>query len=274
MGAGSVKRVLKGMAPPTLAGYVQAAPRSSWEQMRDDPYFQGRQAYQDCRSTCIADQKGLCAYCEVDIRDNDPLKCHVEHFHPKADQTISHNWALDWPNMLAVCNGGSVDYLAPPFYLPPRQANLSCDAHKDWMIQQGKLPTRCEGWILNPLRLAAFPSLFRLEMNTGNLYPNAVACDAVTWPGNQHASIEDLVQHTINVLNLNCDRLAQERLRVIRDIEHNKKRQRERGFNAEQGLSNLARQYLRQPWPAFFTVIRWCLGQAAERYLQSVQFAG
>lgn len=274
MGAGSVKRVLKGMVPPTLARYAQAAPRSSWEQMRDDPYFQGRQAYQDCRSTCIADQKGLCAYCEVDIRDNDPLKCHVEHFHPKADKTTSHNWALDWQNMLGVCNGGSVDYLERPFYLPPRQANLSCDAHKDWMIQQSKLPALCEGWILNPLQLAAFPSLFRIKMSTGNLYPNTVACNSVSWSGNQHASIEGLIQHTINVLNLNCDRLVQERLRVIRDIERSKKRQRERGFNAEQGLSNLARQYLHQPWPAFFTVIRWCLGQAAERYLQSVQFAG
>ena len=143
-----MKHVLKGAEPPTLAFYAQAAPKSSWEQMRDDPYFQGQQAYQDCRSACITDQKGLCAYCEIDIRDNDPLKCRIEHFHPKSDQTTAHNWALDWQNMLAVCNGGSIEYLtASGFYLPPRQANLSCDAHKDRMIQQGQLPACCEGWL-------------------------------------------------------------------------------------------------------------------------------
>jgi len=270
-----MKRVLKGVIPPTLVSYVQAMPKSSWEQMRDDPHFNGRQAYQDCRSTCITDQKGLCAYCEIDIRDNDPLKCRVEHFHPKSDRETSHNWALDWENMLGVCNGGSVEYLTDAgFYLPPRQANLSCDAHKDQVIQRGQLPNACEGWILNPLQLDASPSLFRLEMSTGKLHPNLVACNAVYFPGNQHASVQNLVQHTIAVFNLNCDRLAQERLRVIRDIERNKKRQREQGFDATQGLSNLTRKYLQHQWPAFFTVIRWCLGQAAEQYLRSIQFAG
>lgn len=270
-----MKRVLKGAVPPALVPYVQAVPKSSWEQMRNDSNFNGRQAYQDCRSTCITDQKGLCAYCEIDIRDNDPLKCRVEHFHPKSDLETSHNWALDWKNMLGVCNGGSVEYLTDTgFYLPPRQANLSCDAHKDRGIQRGQLPNACEGWILNPLQLAAFPSLFRLEMSTGKLHPNSVACNAVYFPGNKHASVQDLVQHTIAVFNLNCDRLAQERLRVIRDIERNKKHQREQGFDATQGLLNLTRKYLQYQWPAFFTVIRWCLGQTAEQYLQSIHFSG
>lgn len=270
-----MKRVLKGTVPHALDFYARAAPQSSWEQMRNDPHFQGKQAYKDCRTDCITDQKGLCAYCEIDICYNDPLKCHVEHFHEKSDRTSSHNWALDWNNMLGVCNGGSNEFVTSPgFYRLPRDANLSCDAHKNQMVQQGLLLKNCEGWILHPLQLAAFPSLFRLQMSTGKLDPDPVACGDVSWPGNQHASVEALVQHTINMLNLNCDRLTQERLRVIRDIEHNKKRQRTQGFDPQQALSNLARRYLHVQWPAYFTVIRCCLGQAAEQYLHAIGFAG
>lgn len=270
-----MKRVLKGTIPPKLSDYAHAVPQSSWEQMRNDPHFQGQQAYNDCRTDCITYQKGLCAYCEINIRDNDPLKCHVEHFHEKSDRTTSHNWALDWNNMLGVCNGGSHEFVkSPGFYRQPRSANLSCDAHKNQMVQQGRLPKDCEGWILNPLQLTAFPSLFQLKKNTGELKPDPIACGQVSWPGNQHTSVEALVQNTIKMLNLNCDRLAQERRLIIWDIEHNKKRQRAKGFDSNQGLSNLAQRYLQVQWPAYFTVIRCCLGQAAEQYLHSIGFEG
>lgn len=267
-----MKHVFKGKEPATLSAYRTKLPNSSWDQMKRE----APQAYQGCRLQLIYDQHGLCAYCEIDIRDNDPLKCQIEHFYPQAASSTNHNWALDWRNLLAVCNGGTrKENQDIGFYLEPTDQNLSCDAHKNRMIQTNRLPERCDGWILNPLQLAVTSSLFRLEMSTGRLLPDAVACEASQpWPNNQYASIEALVQHSIDAFNLNCDRLTQARLRVIRDIERNKKRQREQGFNSHDGLANLARRYFRIVWPGFFTTIRLCLGAGAESHLQAVNFQG
>ena len=270
-----MKRALKGDEPPALLTYRHAMPQGTWEEMRNDALHQGRQAYMDCRSTVILDQKGLCAFCEIDIRDNDPLKCRVEHFHAKSDHDSAHNWALDWNNMIGVCNGGSYKYLhADGFYLEPLSENLSCDAHKDRKIQKNELPEQCEGWILNPLQIALFPCLFQLMKSSGELKPNSVTCATVNISENQHQTTEQLVEHTIIMLNLNCDRLTKERLKVLYDIERNKKHQRQAGYDAQQGLSNLVERYFRIQWPGFFTTIRLCLGDVAEAYLRDIQFQG
>lgn len=78
----------------------------------------------------------------------------------------------------------------------------------------------------------------------------------------------------IDMLNLNCDQLCNARLTIIRDIERNKKKQREAGFSAHQGLGNLAVHYLRQRWPGFFSTIRLCLGTAAEMHLANLGYQG
>jgi uncharacterized protein (TIGR02646 family) len=270
-----MKCVRKGIEPQSLRHYRNCVPHGTWQEMRVDALFGGQQAYVDCRDTVIADQGGICAFCEIDIRDIDPNKCHVEHFHPKSDTTSTRNWALDWPNLFGVCQGGSNAYVdAPGHFLSPRKENLSCDQYKDQMIQAGKLPQACDGWILNPLHLPDSPALFRLEMSSGRLIANLDCCQLVTIQGNQHATTAMLVEHSINMLNLNCDRLCQSRLRIIRDIERAKKCQRESGYNATDGLANLVVRYFRTRWPGFFTTIRLCLGSAAESHLQSVGYRG
>ncbi|MCP5168805.1 MAG: TIGR02646 family protein [Hahellaceae bacterium] len=243
--------------------------------MKTDTHFGGPVAYDACRMKLLADQGGICAFCEMGIHDNDPLKCRVEHFHPKSDITPAHNWALDWDNLLGVCAGGSYKYGTAPHTQEPLSQNLSCDAHKDQMIQSGKLSEQCEGWILNPLDIMANPSLFVIEKSTGRLLPDTAQCATLpAWPNNRHADLQALVQNTIDMLNLNCDRLSQARLALVRDIEHNKKKQREQGFSPQQGLSNLAAHYFRQHWPQFFTTIRICLGAYAESHLASIAFQG
>jgi uncharacterized protein (TIGR02646 family) len=271
-----VKRTSKEIEPDALRSYRNAVPHGTWVDLRTDALWRGREAYDECRERSVRDQGGLCAYCEIDIHDNDPLKCRIEHFHPKSDLTAPLNWALDWRNMLGVCNGGSHPYVtAPGFHLEPLVENLSCDARKDQQIQSGALSVSCEGWILNPLQLPAFPCLFKVRMFDGFLEPDSDACATKEpWTGNEHATVAALVQHTIDMLNLNCDRLMRARLVVIRNIEKNKKLQREQGFNAEQGLKNLAQLYFRRRWPQFFTVIRICLGRAAETHLQAAAYQG
>ncbi|WP_170948767.1 retron system putative HNH endonuclease [Pseudomonas sp. Irchel 3A7] len=270
-----MKDVPRKPEPVELTTYRNAAPESSWEQMRDNALFDGPAAYTACRTQLISDQGGLCAFCEISIHENDPLKCRVEHFHPKADISPEHNWALDWNNLLAVCSGGSWKHAHAPYALEPLSENLSCDAHKDRMIQAGRLPLQCEGWIINPLHLPQLSLLFRLERSTGKLFPNEDACTNFgAWPDNQHQDVTELVQHTIEMLNLNCERLATARLIISREIERNKKRQRDAGFNAQQGLKNLAERYFRQRWPGFFTTIRLCLGTTADQHLTDHGYGG
>jgi uncharacterized protein (TIGR02646 family) len=244
--------------------------------MRNDTQWGGRQAYLDCRAQTISDQGGLCAYCEIDIRDNNPLKCRVEHFHPKSDIARPPNWALDWQNMLGVCNGGTSRHVSSPgFFHEPLKQNLSCDAYKDQQVQAGALQLACEDWILSPLAVHAFPCLFKVNKFDGSIAADSTACQAVEpWSNNQHATVAELVQHTIDMLNLNCSRLKDARLAVIRDIEKNKKKQRAQGFDGAQGMANLVQYYFRQAWPRFFTVIRLCFGQAAETHLQAANYQG
>lgn len=272
-----MKRVWKRAEPNSLTRYRNAVPNGTWEGLGADTLWGGQRVPSDCRLQAITDQGGLCAYCEIDIRNNDPVLCRVEHFHPKADVSLPlFNWALAWQNMLGVCNGGSNPHASTPgFHRAPLRQNLSCDAHKDQQIQVGALSPHCEGWILNPLELHASPCLFKINKFDGCIEPDSHTCQTVEpFPNNHHATVEDLVRHTIEMLNLNCDRLKDARLVVIRDIEKNKKKQREQGFDATQGMTNLVRYYFRQTWPRFFTTIRLCLGRAAEAHLQVSNYQG
>jgi uncharacterized protein (TIGR02646 family) len=265
-----VKRVKKGMEPTKLEEYRNKNPGSTWDQMKNDAASGGRMCYSAIKETARNEQGGLCAYCETGITEQTQ---QIEHFHSKSDTDGPHNWALDWNNLLAVCDGGSNPY--SPGYLEPLPDNLSCDQHKNHWSLKGKLPKSCEGWLLNPLQLAAFPNLFSLDLGTGKLRADPQACASVPdFELNHCGSTAALVESTIQVLNLNCDRLCRDRLVVIRALEHEKKDLRRKGIPADQGLSMLAKRHFQRLWPTFLTVIRVCLGAAAERHLASIGYQG
>lgn len=267
-----MKKVLKKAEPTKLAAFRTTQPDAGWEALRNDPSG-GQTAYKDICQQTITDQGGLCAYCEVRIQSNIPNQCRVEHFYPKS-AAAPPNWALEWNNMLAVCAGGSYKHAKAPYTLEPLEQNLSCDAHKNKMIQKGGLVENCEGWVLNPIHLPALPSLFSLNKSDGCLSPNTTACANLDLRPNHHANTEKLVEHTIKMLNLNCYRLCQARLVVIRNIEHSKKNFRKKNVPADQALPQVAQRYFRIPWPQFFTTICLCLGSAAEAHLESIQYQG
>lgn len=267
-----MKQLSRSDDPAELAEYRAAKPASTWDQMRGEA--EGRVVYEIVRRQLINGQGGLCAFCEIGLHDHNPLKCRVEHFHPKSDTSTAHNWALDWQNMLAVCMGGSQRHQQPPHALEPLPENLSCDAYKDQMINLGNLAEHCEGWIIDPMGLPAFPSLFFLEKSTGRLLPDEDMCSGIALLGNKHQGTRALVQHTIDMLNLNCDRLCEARVRVLWDIERRKKSLRQQGIQPQRGLRDLAEHYFRPRWPDFFTTIRLSLGVAAEQYLTDIGFQG
>jgi uncharacterized protein (TIGR02646 family) len=271
MGAVRVKRVLKGVEPRSLQNYRQTHGQAKWDELRDE----NRQAYEDIRAQTHNDQRGLCAYCEIAIRADDPLTSRIEHFHPKSDIGSDTNWALEWNNMLAVCWGGSDRHGAAPYAMEPLKENLSCDAHKDRLIQQKKLDKACEGWVLDPQQIPILPSLFDISKSDGKLRASDPGCDAASpWPGNRHTSVKGLVEFTIYALNLNCARLCNARIAVISDIEHNIEKQRMAGIPAEQALDGLAERYLQKNWSSFFTTICLRLGPAADRYLERRMYRG
>lgn len=272
MGVGRLKRVVRTAEPDELKAYREANPMFGWDEMRQDA--EGRAVYDVIRPRLIEGQGAICAFCEIEIISLDPTHCRVEHFHPKSDRATPHNWALDWQNMIAICMGGSQRHHVLPYTKEPLPENLSCDAYKDKMIQSHRLEECCEGWIINPVALPAFPRLFFLEKSTGELLPDGQCCSEVSVEGNKHSTTQALVEHTINMLNLNCDRLCEARKSVLWNIERNKKRLRDAAKTPQQGMDELAGRFLQQRWPGFFTTIRFCLGAAAERYLQNNEYRG
>ena len=257
-----MKTIIKNACPPCLARYVAKFPDATWETMRNDAANGGNEAYAEVREHLVKDQKSLCAYCECGLREDAPHATRVEHFHPKSDTSSGHNWHLDWQNLLATCTGGERE--GDAFPLPE---NMSCDASKKNIIHDGD--------ILNPLRLPSFPAAFCYDMRTGELVPNTKFCsEHPALPGNTLSSTFELLQNTLRVLNLNCDRLCQARLKVSRYLEHQKKQFRERHIQASVALRSLAQRYFATQWPAYFTVLRHCLQPYAEEYLHSVHYQG
>jgi hypothetical protein len=150
-------------------------------------------------------------------------------------------------------------------------ANLSCDAYKDHLIVKNKLPIACEGYLINPLELPAFPCLFDLNKRTGELKPKDKYGD-LGIDNNCYSTISELVEKTIEFLNLNCDRLNKQRLAVLN--QYNQEIKKARIINDQQVHSKLAIRWFQKQWLPFVTTRRILLNVHAENYLQSINYTG
>ena len=257
-----MKKINKSSPPNKLTDYAQQHPKDDW----DVDFRNSHQGddYKAVKELIFNDQGGLCAFCENEV--NDVHKQRVEHFHPKSDKTNpNHNWALDWMNVLGVCLGGSdVDKTIHP--LP---ANLSCDAYKDHLIVKKQLSIDCKGYLLNPLKLPAFPCLFDLDKRTGELKAKDDYEEFVI-DNNHYSTIAELVEKTIEYLNLNCDRLNKQRLAVLN--QYNQEIKKARINNDRQIHSKLTKHWFQRQWLPFFTTRRILLNEHAENYLQSISW--
>ena len=247
-----MKRVEKSAEPQSLADFRAACPDATWDQMRNDALHNGQQAYADCRSQTGVDQRGLCAYCEIRLNENQAHKWRVEHIHPKSDDLAEHNWHLDWQNLLSVCNGGETEGCAET----PLPENLSCDARKKDSLLA-----------INPLDIPAFPNVFAFDKATWYLHADPDACASAGLDA-------DKLEQSIEMLNLNCHRLARLRREVLFAIERRKKILRGKDYTPEKAAPKLASDFFQTQWPEFFTTIRCCLGPAAEEYLRSIDYTG
>ena len=257
-----MKKINKNAPPVLFSQYIDSHPNATWDDIRNTSN-DNRSLYKDIKDQIFEDQYCLCAYCECHI--NLDGNSRIEHFHPKSDTSTNTNWHILWSNLLGVCNGGEQDN----YQLPQ---NLSCDAAKKNRI--------CDGKIVNPLKLPPFPPAFSFNKSDGTLFPNKEFCETyANLEENKCNSTYELLENTIKVLNLNCDRLCTNRRHILHGIEKRKKALRSMHKNnincsPDKILKNITEQFFRNKWPAYFTTIRNCLGEHAEKYLKEKNFDG
>lgn len=125
--------------PPEFHLWRREHPGASWTEFRAE----ARAVHGEATARLTEAQRGLCAYCEVDLQ---VLDRQVEHVRPRATAP-DHRHDLDWGNLLAACAGGSRSDL-PERHLPPTRSNLHCGQRKgnndpgDDFIDPRSLPTR------------------------------------------------------------------------------------------------------------------------------------
>lgn len=265
-GKSALKKINKSTPPNTLTVFATKHPQENWETFRN---HHASADYKDIKKLLLIDQGGLCAYCETRIHDLPESQQRIEHYHPKSDlSNPAKNWALDWNNLLLVCLGGS-DFDKTRHPLP---RNLSCDAHKDHLITTGKLSKACENKCLNPLTLTTLDCLFNFDKSTGALTVNLAICHQLANADSQYQDLADLLNETIHILNLNCQRLLDDRLNIL--VYYNKIIAKARKNNDKKIFEKLAARWFSTQWPSFFTTRRILLGQHAERYLNKNNYGG
>jgi len=262
-----LKKINKTMSFNELTKFTKQNPHANWN--IDFRNYNNGNDYRIIRKHIVKDQGGLCAYCETKIKN---LPCHkqrIEHFHSKSDiLNPNKNWAFDWNNLIGVCVGGE-DSNKQSYSLPE---NLSCDSHKNHLVNKKELSMACENVLLNPLNIVASPCLFDFNKATGELMPADDVCSKIEIKGNEFQTTQMLVINTIKILNLNCDRLVKQRL-LVRN-EYNKKITIARKNNDKNCFLKIAKQWFQNRWLCFFTTRRILLGKYAEDYLKQIKYDG
>lgn len=253
-----MKRVYKSpKEPEALRRYRLAHPDETWEHFRR----RTGDGYKQIKRQILEDQHGLCAYCEISIKhaehEGEVDDFRVEHFYPKrSSMEAGHNYHLDWRNLLGVCHGGSQpDVPDSEWRYSEKKYDRSCDVPKG-----GK---DISDLILNPLKIPVDRRIFLYKEHTGQMLVDRLTCPKY---------LRRKAKRTIRELNLNAPRLMRMRLEVIQTLQDTISEYLSQGYELEDILDILAANYLlpnkeNQCLP-FFSVIRWYLGDAAEKVLK------
>lgn len=233
-----------------------------WEQLRD---AESGRFYKEVKAILVKNQYRICAYCESQLSSRDE-DIRVEHFHPKADKNEVHNWGLDWDNLMAVCCSGAI-------------LDCRCDVNKQH-VQEGFVKITgvpagpaIEGYILNPYEMS-WENLFSFSQESGELGVNRAVCKKVYIRENRFGSVAELVDRTIEVLNLNCGRLCRSRRSVAAEFEKLRAILRKRGFKKS------IRDEIAERWfgggkvLSYYTTRRCLLKGRAEKYICSGTISG
>ena len=236
-------KTIRALNAPTsgLAEYLGAVGNNvNWEEFRS---HNSGASYRELRDVLTQNQHGLCAYCEIEIKER---RRQVEHVIP---QSSDRTKALDIADMVACCMGGTVSGTDEDHYRMPVRHNMSCGQAKG---------NQNDPNFIDPRMLPALPSLMRV-IDNGLIEADENACRTAGF-------LPDHVTRTIEILNLNA-----ERLRLAREKRWN-------GLEEEWGQiddSNMMNDWIRSVLipdandllASFFTTSRCYFGPLGERVL-------
>jgi uncharacterized protein (TIGR02646 family) len=250
-----MKNIYKSTEPPELKEYRNrfSSVFQRWTNLKKN-----QKTLTAIHNTLAKDQKGLCAYCEIALHEENRS---VEHFIPCHKSTKENNHDLDWLNMFAICRppGGLTENDLQSSQLPH---NFPCCGLKKYdFVPDGRL--------LNPLNLQSV-LLFTVSSLDGEIRPDEIACRLTG------VSIE-YAQFTIEKLGLNVQRLKNERLRKVKEIEEEREILDDGIISKIDLDKKIAQMFFRdgtKNWPPFFTTIRSILGEGAEQHLKEISYSG
>jgi uncharacterized protein (TIGR02646 family) len=260
-----MKNICKSSEPPELEKYKEKflGEFKRWKTLAKARSQLKKDVKDAIRTNLEIDQKGLCAYCEINLHEQD---CSVDHFIPCEQSTQAKNYDLAWLNMLVTCRGGlqnitiSEENYGRRNSQPPNNF-CCCNAAKGNFMPDGRL--------LNPLDLPTL-RLFTVSSLDGEVRPDEIACRLA------EVSIE-YAQFTIEKLGLNVQRLKNERLRKVKEIEEEREILDDGIISKIDLDKKIAQMFFRdgtKNWPPFFTTIRSILGEGAEQHLKEISYSG
>jgi uncharacterized protein (TIGR02646 family) len=255
-----VKRV-RGLDRPTpgLQQFLdENPPDTSWNDFKNYQEYRngdGRTAAGELLAKLAEDQHGLCAYCEIKLKQHDQ---QVEHFLTRAAHPESTYSAA---NLFAACQGGVNPHSTDPARraLRPSRRSMSCGQFKDSDHNRVGQP-------LKPTALPGQPAIFRVDRH-GQITQDDDAC--------RQAGVS--VEHagaTLTALNLNCERLRVVRALIWEALEQQLARECD-DQTADDAVARALRQQARVfllpdengDLPAFFTTYRAFFGDIGEAIL-------
>jgi len=162
-------------------------------------------AYKSAGERLYENQGGLCAYCEIELTDNNR---QIEHIIPKQRSSATTDYTFDFDNLLLCCKGGTninspfKDQFAPDL---AKSDNCSCGEKK------GDNPAIK---FASPYQLPAIPlvSIYYHPDNGVSFEVDEEAC--------ARESIDPaIVDETLRTLGLNCPRLKRNRREIWKALE-------------------------------------------------------
>ena len=268
-----MKKINKSICPSSFARYADDHPKGTWEDFCEDVH-----AKHEVQNRIYADQRGLCAYCEIRFKPDSPvmdnkgnpiIDLKIEHFHPQSDSKATKNWSLDWQNIMGVCSGGDNRDIDGTGRFSPKKNNRHCDCPKKKNIWDDR--------ILNPLKdIPPFPCLWEVDYDSVlqkiQLKVNSNAC------AGESSECEYKANGSLQLLHLNCDLLAQFRWAAIQPIEKAISDLIKSGKSQEESYAEVMKIVFNNDassdWPSFFSTIRAYFGEFAEARLREINYNG
>ena len=246
--------------PRCLAAWRADNPSGTWAAFKDanrDAPDGRRGCAREVFETLLESQRGLCAFCEIELRTPHAVWSQVEHWHPKdPNRYPEHNWGLDFGNLMAGCEGGERNEPDEGRSLPPIAETKHCGSAKG---NYDYTPI-----LLDPRRdVPLSPPIWKFDAN-GRMNPDPGAPSVVA----------ERAQQTIKLLNLNSKVLRRLRSQLWSELENDVQRVWEELGGAEEtfllAYDQVAAERLalaEDRLNSFWSTIRCYLGGAAEDWL-------